>query len=112
MEARKFDTDYRKRLVAKLSAIHDKPSLVELYRIILNDVGDDFSSNSNGIFYDVNRFSDCCIQSLADYVGEKKRKEIKGKIYYISKGKFSILPFHHLAGRCLVVYRGCFREVS
>ena len=81
MEARKFDTDYRKRLVAKLSAIHDKPSLVELYRIILNDVGDDFSSNSNGIFYDVNRFSDCCIQSLADYVGENKRKAL-GPIVY------------------------------
>jgi hypothetical protein len=95
MEARKFDTDYRKRLVAKLSAIHDKPSLVELYRIILNDVGDDFSSNSNGIFYDVNRFSDCCIQSLADYVGEKKRKEIGPIVYKPYTAEPDLTGFSH-----------------
>ena len=41
-----------------------------------------------------------------------KEKRNKREDILFSKGRFSILPFLRLAGRCLVVYHGCFREVS
>ena len=61
---RKYNTDYRKKFKNKLENIKDKKYLLEIYNIIIEDIGYNFSSNINGIFININIISDKCIEKL------------------------------------------------
>jgi hypothetical protein len=72
---RKFNTDSRKKLVTKigklLSKTKSKNDSINIYSIINEDIGDNYSSNRNGIFINMNILSDTCIQKLIDYIEEQ-----------------------------------------
>ena len=70
----KYDNDFKKKLVSKLEDLKDKQDYVNIFNIISSD---DYSSNSNGIFYNVNTFSDVIIDHLVDYLNKKKQDEEK-----------------------------------
>jgi hypothetical protein len=62
--SRKFNSLFRKKLVSKFEKIKNKSEYIELYNIIVNDIGNNFSSNRNGIFINMNLLSDECIDYL------------------------------------------------
>jgi len=62
MEKRKYDSEFRKKMVTKIERL-EKRELIAVYKT-LNGFGASYSSNSNGFFYNVNRFSDECIEAL------------------------------------------------
>lgn len=64
---RKYDNNFRVKLISKLEKIKDKNKLIDIYRIISKDSTVEFSSNSNGLFYNINLFNDGCIKALVDY---------------------------------------------
>ena len=72
---RKFNTDSRKKLVTKigklLSKTKSKNDSINIYSIINEDIGDNYSSNRNGIFINMNILSDICVQKLIDYIEEQ-----------------------------------------
>ena len=70
----KYDNDFKKKLVSKLEDLKDKQDYVNIFNIISSD---DYSCNSNGIFYNVNTFSDVIIDHLVDYLNKKKDDEGK-----------------------------------
>ena len=45
--SRKYDTEYRKKLVIKLEKLTHKQNLLDIYNIISDN---EFSSNMNGLF--------------------------------------------------------------
>lgn len=61
---RKYNTDFRKRLANRFEKVRDKNDLIEIYNIITDDIGTNFSSNINGIFINMNLLSDKCIEKL------------------------------------------------
>ena len=65
----KYNNDFKKKLVSKLEALKDKDDYVNIFNIISSD---DYSSNSNGIFYNANTFNDAIIDELVDYLNKKK----------------------------------------
>jgi hypothetical protein len=65
---RKYDSNYRKKLISKLETIKDKNILIGIYNIIINDIGNNYSSNINGIFININVLSDNCINQLLEYI--------------------------------------------
>ena len=69
--SRKFNTEFRKKLLAKFEKIKNKDDLVEIYNIIVDDIGNNFSSNRNGIFINMNILSDKCIKNLVEFLEEK-----------------------------------------
>lgn len=69
--SRKFNTDFRKKLIAKFEKIKDKTDYITIYYIIIEDIGTNFSSNRNGIFINMNLLSDKCIEKLQDFINEK-----------------------------------------
>lgn len=69
--SRKYNTEFRKKLLAKFEKIKDKNELILIYNIIVDDIGNNFSSNRNGIFINMNMLSDKCIKKLVDYLDEK-----------------------------------------
>lgn len=69
--SRKYNTIIRKKLVSKFEKIKDKTDLITIYNIITQDIGNDFSSNRNGIFFNMNILSDDCVEKLLEFVNEK-----------------------------------------
>ncbi len=69
--SRKFNSQFRKKLVSKFEKLKDKSDLLELYNIITDDIGHNFSSNRNGIFVNMNILSDDCIEQLVNFIEEK-----------------------------------------
>lgn len=69
--ARKYNSAFRKKLVSKFEKIKDKTELLDIYNIIIKDIGNDFSSNQNGIFININIVSDICIKELVEYIDNK-----------------------------------------
>jgi hypothetical protein len=69
--SRKYNSVFRKKLVSKFEKIKSKSELLDIYNIIIEDIGTDFSTNQNGIFINMNILSDLCIKKLVDYIDDK-----------------------------------------
>jgi hypothetical protein len=69
--SRKYNSTFRKKLVSKFEKIKSKSELLDIYNIIVEDIGTDFSTNQNGIFINMNILSDLCIKKLSDYIEDK-----------------------------------------
>ena len=71
VSSRKYNTMIRKKLVSKFDKIKDKSDYVTIYNIITQDIGNNFSTNRNGIFINMNLLSDECIDKLLEFVNDK-----------------------------------------
>jgi hypothetical protein len=67
---RKYNSNYRKKLITKFDNIKNKTMLIDIYNIIINDISTNFSSNRNGIFINMNILSDTCIDQLLKYLND------------------------------------------
>lgn len=73
--SRKFNSEYRKRLVSKIQNLNNNDYYIKLYYIITNDIGNNISSNRNGIFIDLNLLSDNCIEEINIFLNSKIKKD-------------------------------------
>lgn len=69
--SRKYNNVIRKKLVGKFERIKDKSDLITIYNIITQDIGNNFSTNRNGIFVNMNILSDECVEKLLEFVTDK-----------------------------------------
>ena len=76
---RKYDSNFRKKLVIKLQKLTHKQNLLDIYNIISDN---EFSSNMNGLFYNINSFSDACIELLSKYTQETTTSTTSKQIVY------------------------------
>jgi len=73
---RKYNSDFRKKIINKFDNINDKQYYIDIYNIIVEDIGNDFSSNRNGIFININILSDKCIGQLISFINNKLKLSI------------------------------------
>ena len=76
---RKYDSNFRKKLVIKLQKLTHKQNLLDIYNIISDN---EFSSNMNGLFYNINVFHDACIELLSNYTQEITTSTTSKQIVY------------------------------
>lgn len=69
--SRKYNTEFRKKLVSKFDKLKSKADYIDIYNIIVEDIGNNFSSNRNGIFINMNILSDKCVDKLMEFMEEK-----------------------------------------
>lgn len=69
--SRKYNTSFRKKLVTKFDKLKNKNDYIDIYNIIVEDISDNFSSNRNGIFINMNILSDTCIDKLVLFMDNK-----------------------------------------
>ena len=77
--SRKYDSNFRKKLVIKLQKLTHKQNLIDIYNIISDN---EFSSNMNGLFYNINSFPDACIELLSKYTQETTTSTTYKQIVY------------------------------
>jgi hypothetical protein len=69
--SRKYNSQFRKKLISKFEKIKNKEDYVDIYNIIIEDIGNNFSTNRNGIFINMNLLSDQCIENLIQFMEDK-----------------------------------------
>ena len=77
---RKYDSKYRKKIADKFKRVTDKNILIEIYKIIKRDLKNKISKNNNGIFFDMNKLSDICLEQIStilEDITETETNEIK-----------------------------------
>lgn len=83
---RKFNSNFRTKIVLKISKLTNKKDFVNIFNIIQNEVGNNVSINRNGIFVNINILSDDTIIKLTDYLNENTENvtatETENKIKY------------------------------
>ena len=63
---RKYNSDFRKKILNKIKQIKNKNELVSIFKIVNRDIGDNFSQNKSGIFFNVNALSDDAIDEILE----------------------------------------------
>ena len=71
MIKRKYNSDFRKKLITKIDRLNNNDDYVQLYYIIINDIGNNFSSNRNGVFINLNLLNDNCIEKIISFIDSK-----------------------------------------
>jgi hypothetical protein len=76
--SRKYNTEYRKKLATKMEKLlaKNKTDSINIYNIINEDIGTNFSTNRNGIFINMNILSDECILKLVSFIDEKNTSSV------------------------------------
>jgi hypothetical protein len=67
---RKFNSNFRSKIVLKISKLTNKKDFINIFNIIQSEVGDEVSINRNGIFVNINLLSDDTVDKLNNYLNE------------------------------------------
>jgi hypothetical protein len=102
---RKYNTIFRKRLINRFEKIKDKTDYIIIYNIIIKDIGNNFSSNRNGIFINMNILSDDCIDKILEFINNKLNisniysdsEKINYKVYKLDEGEIITDRMHKLS---------------
>ena len=65
---RKYNSQYRRKLIEKINKIKDKDFIKSIFKIVYVEIGDNFSENKSGIFFNMNSLSDNCIEEVGKLV--------------------------------------------
>ena len=63
---RKFNSEFRKKMVFKIKNLKDKNILLQIFEISKKEIGDNYTENNNGIFYNINKLSDNLIGEITN----------------------------------------------
>ncbi len=78
---RKYNSEFRKKLVNNLENNFNNIPLIDIYNIIIEDINYNYSTNRNGIFINFNILSDNCINKLILLLEQNKNQlSISNKI--------------------------------
>ena len=87
---RKYNSDFRKKLLEKINCIKDKKVLISILKIIKKEDENGFSQNKSGIFFNLNKLSDLSVNNINELVenfeisidSETNEETLSDKIIY------------------------------
>ena len=91
--SRKYNSYKRKKISEKIKKIKSKSDLIEIFKIVTRDVGENYSQNKSGIYFNLNLLSDEAIKEIIDIIhafessetqSEVKEDKIKYTYFFLS----------------------------
>ena len=88
--ARKYNSHKRKKISEKIKKLSSKSDLVEIFKIVTRDIGENYSENKSGIYFNLNLVSDDAIEEImaimlviesSETQSDVKEEKIKYKSY-------------------------------
>ena len=70
----------RRKLSDKIKKIKNKSDLVEIFKIVTRDVGENYSQNKSGIYFNLNLLSDDAIEEINTIVHSIETSETVSEI--------------------------------
>ena len=101
---RKYNSQFRKKLIEKINKIKDKTQLVSIFKIVNRDIGESYSQNKSGIYFNMNLLSDNAITELNELIGnyidtENASENTEDKITYKSYSENELDLYNSLGPR-------------
>jgi len=78
--SRKYNSNMRRKLSDKIKKIKNKSDLVEIFKIVTRDVGENYSQNKSGIYFNLNLLSDDAIEEINTIVHSIETSETVSEI--------------------------------
>ncbi len=78
--SRKYNSNMRRKLSEKIKKIKNKSDLVEIFKIVTRDVGENYSQNKSGIYFNLNLLSDDAIEEINTIVHSIETSETISEI--------------------------------
>ena len=88
VKKRLFNSKRRKKLSQKINKLNDKDQYIKIFKIINRDIGDNFSENKNGIWFNLNLLSDEAITEIIELLDTSLDTSITE-----SENKFKYVPY-------------------
>ena len=61
---RKYNSVKRKKIINKIKKIKNKETLIKIFKLVKNEIGDKLSSNKNGVFFNINLLTDNTVEKI------------------------------------------------
>lgn len=65
---RKYNSNYRKKVLDKIKKLKDKNSQIAIFKVVNRDIGNNFSENKSGIYFNLNLISDDAIEEIVEII--------------------------------------------
>lgn len=63
---RKYNSNSRRKILDKIKKLKSKEDLVAIFKIVNRDIGNDYSENKSGIYFNMNLLSDDAINEILE----------------------------------------------
>jgi|TARA_B100000524_G_C23641649_1_gene366891 hypothetical protein len=102
-EKRKYNSNFRKKILNKIKLIKNKNDLVSIFKIVNRDIGDNFSQNKSGIFFNMNLLSDEGIEEILKLIdltnaSETATENTEEKLIYKTYSENEIEVYNSIGG--------------
>ena len=102
-EKRKYNSNFRKKILNKIKQIKNKNDLVSIFKIVNRDIGDNFSQNKSGIFFNMNLLSDEGIEEILQLIdltnaSETATENTEEKLIYKTYSENEIEVYNSIGG--------------
>lgn len=102
-QKRKYNSNFRKKLLNKIKQIKNKNDLISIFKIVNRDIGDNFSQNKSGIFFNMNLLSDKAIEEILQFidltnVSETATENTEEKLIYKTYSENEIEVYNSIGG--------------
>ena len=102
-EKRKYNSNFRKKILNKIKLIKNKNDLVSIFKIVNRDIGDNFSQNKSGIFFNMNLLSDEGIEEILQFIdltnaSETATENTEEKLIYKTYSENEIEVYNSIGG--------------
>ena len=107
-EKRKYNSNFRKKILKIIKQIKNKNDLVEIFKIVNRDIGDNFSQNKSGIFFNMNLLSDEGIEEILQLIdltnaSETATENTEEKLIYKTYSENEIEVYNSIGGSRLSI---------
>ena len=101
---RKYDSNSRRIILDKIKKIKRKEDLVSIFKIVNRDIGDDYSENKSGIYFNMNLLSDDAIIEILELlkvntVSETASENTEDKLTYKTYSENEIEVYNSIGPR-------------
>ena len=101
---RKSNSTIRKKLSDKIKKIKDKNELIKIFKIVNKDIGNNYSENKSGIYFNINLLSDNGIDEILNIIQSIENSDTQtdtcdDKIKYTSYSDNNIELYNSLGPR-------------
>ena len=101
---RKYNSNSRKKILDKIKKIKNKNELVSIFKIVNRDIGDSFSQNKSGIYFNLNILSDDAIGEIIELlkvnaITETASENTEEKLVYKTYSESDIEVYNSIGPR-------------
>ena len=101
---RKYDSNSRRIILDKIKKVKSKEDLVSIFKIVNRDIGNDYSENKSGIYFNMNLLSDDAIIEILELlqvntISETGSENTEDKLTYKTYSENEIEVYNSIGPR-------------